>query len=50
MAAVARVADLYRPLRPEWRTLAAVATIGVVAAAVLRAVSRGRRRPHRFGR
>ena len=40
MAVVARVADLYRPLRPEWRTFAALATLGGVAAALLSMVSR----------
>ncbi len=34
MAAIAWVADLYRPLPPHWRTFAAVATIGAAAAAV----------------
>lgn len=34
MAAVAWVASLYRPLRPEWRTMAAVVTIGAAVAAL----------------
>ncbi len=34
MAAVAWLADLYRPLPPKWRTFAALATIGVAIAAL----------------
>lgn len=35
MAALAWVADLYRPLPPEWRTAAAAATISLAAGAAL---------------
>ncbi len=44
MAALAWVADLYHPLPPKWRTLAAVVTIGAAGAATIslfpRAISR----------
>lgn len=40
MAVVAWVADAYRPLRPEWRTFAALATIGAVAVLVFRMKAR----------
>lgn len=42
MAVLAWTAGLYRPLRPEWRTAAAVATIGF-AVAVLSSTLRSRR-------
>lgn len=40
MGAIAWVADLYRPLPPAWRTAAATATIGAVAAILAAAVAR----------
>lgn len=40
MALLAWVADLYRPLPPQWRTVAAVATIGVSVALLAAAISR----------
>ena len=39
MAAIATVADLYRPLPPKWRTVAAVGTIALAVAAMLKAAS-----------
>lgn len=45
MALLARVADLYRPLRPEWRTFAAMATIGAIAVVAVKAL-RGHRHHH----
>lgn len=48
VAALARVADLYRPLPPAWRTYAAAATIGLGATALIGALSRaGRKRVKR---
>ncbi len=44
MAALARVADLYRPLPPQWRTAAAVATIGLGATALVSVLRSARRR------
>lgn len=44
MAAVAWVADLYRPLRPEWRTFAAMATVGAAAGTALSLLARAARR------
>lgn len=48
MALLAWIADLYRPLPPQWRTVAAVATVGVgialATAALSRAVGQGRHR------
>lgn len=43
MAAIATVADLYRPLPPKWRTAAAVGTIALAIAALVRAASSRRR-------
>lgn len=40
MAAVAWLADLYRPLPPTWRTIAAVATVGDGLAAIISSVKR----------
>jgi len=40
MAVLAWIADLYRPLPPQWRTGAAVATVGVGIAFVVSALSR----------
>ncbi|MBA3623178.1 MAG: redoxin domain-containing protein [Methylibium sp.] len=40
MAVVAWLADLYRPLRREWRTFAAMATLGVATAAVISIIRR----------
>jgi hypothetical protein len=46
MAAMAWLADLYRPLPPRWRVAAAAATVGIGVAIVGRliagAASRGR--------
>jgi len=41
MAAMAWLADLYRPLSPKWRTIAAAAILGAAVSAI---VSAGRRR------
>lgn len=41
MAAMAWLADLYQPLPPKWRTIAAAATLGAAVSAI---VSAGRRR------
>lgn len=43
MAALSWVADLYRPLPPQWRTVAAAATVGALAALIF-SVANGRRR------
>lgn len=43
MAAVATVANLYRPLPPKWRTAAAVGTIALAVTALVRAASSRRR-------
>jgi len=40
MALLAWIADLYRPLPPQWRTAAAVATVGIGVAFVVSALSR----------
>ncbi len=42
MAAMAWLADLYRPLPPQWRTAAAAATVGAAAAVVIGAARRRR--------
>jgi hypothetical protein len=36
MAAIAWLADLYRPLPPKWRTVAALGTVALTASAVIR--------------
>lgn len=43
MAAVAWLADLYSPLPPKWRTVAAVATIGVGLSVFISFLAKGRR-------
>lgn len=40
MAAIAWIADVYRPLPPKWRTAAAVGTVGLAAGALIALVSR----------
>jgi hypothetical protein len=40
IAAMAWLADLYRPLPPKWRTVAAVATLGVAVSAITSAAKR----------
>jgi hypothetical protein len=44
MALLGLIADLYRPLPPKWRGYAAIATAGLLAAALLTALSRARLR------
>lgn len=44
MAAMAWLADLYRPFPPKWRTVAAVATLGLAVSAIASAA--GRRSKH----
>jgi hypothetical protein len=44
MAAMAWLADLYRPLPPKWRTIAAVATLGIAVSAISSAARRRRNR------
>lgn len=44
VAAMAWLADLYRPLPPKWRTIAAAATVGVAVSALVSAAGRRRRR------
>lgn len=44
MAAIAWLADLYRPLPPKWRTVAAVATLGIAVSAIATAAGRRRNR------
>ncbi|MGR3497899.1 MAG: TlpA family protein disulfide reductase [Limimaricola soesokkakensis] len=43
VAALARIADLYRPLPPHWRTAAAAATIGLGATALVGALTSARK-------
>lgn len=44
MAAMAWLADFYRPLPPKWRTIAAVATLGIAVSAIATAAGRRRNR------
>lgn len=44
MAAMARLADLYRPLPPRWRTFAAAATVVMVMSAIIAAARKNQRR------
>ncbi len=44
MAVLARIADLYRPLPPQWRTAAAAATVGLAVTALVGLLTSTRRR------
>ncbi|SDF09846.1 TlpA family protein disulfide reductase [Limimaricola pyoseonensis] len=44
MAVLARIADVYRPLPPHWRTAAAAATVGLAATALVGVLTSARRK------